>query len=439
MGSEPKHVDKVSNQAAASSLPTGDAMIRAAQNNLPVPDFESTAFVAPPPLSEAVVAIVTTAGLHHADEPGWNPDMPESFTGNTWRADQSFRVLERSRRDYVMAHWSPNIDRVGFAADHNVVFPIDRLEEMAREGVIKEVAAQHIAFVGTQSNLSTIRYDSGPAAAQLLKRIGVNLVLLTPVCPTCTRTVGTLAHVLEAEGIATVGISLVRGQTERLRPPRFLYCEFPFGRPLGKPGDPDFQRRVVDLAFTLLAQPEGPVLEDFPEVISDESNQPLACTMPPRFNPDLPPAVDEALALRSAYDRQLAAAGGRTSVGRVMSADQVSTAVTAFVKIAEGTPWDSAGLPGNPADTALDLRSYYEEAALALSDHVPAAKAAEAWLHQTTELGKVLRQARVKMEEAGLAPDLWNQIVPIGQLDPRSLKAEFERIKRYDKSALADK
>ena len=36
-----------------------------------------------------------------------------------------------------------------------------------------------------------------------------------------------LAQVLEANGLATVGISSMRGQVERARPPRMLHCEFP--------------------------------------------------------------------------------------------------------------------------------------------------------------------------------------------------------------------
>jgi hypothetical protein len=62
MGSEHRHPDDVT--TAATRPLTGDAAIRAAHNTLPVPDFQSTAVVEPPPLSEAVVAIVTTGGLH---------------------------------------------------------------------------------------------------------------------------------------------------------------------------------------------------------------------------------------------------------------------------------------------------------------------------------------------------------------------------------------
>ncbi|MGH7684476.1 MAG: selenoprotein B, partial [Vulcanimicrobiaceae bacterium] len=111
----------------------------------------------------------------------------------------------------------------------------------------------------------------------------------------CTRTGGALAHVLEENGLATVQLSSVRGHTEQIKPPRALYCEFPFGRPLGKPNDAAFQRRVLTSAFALLERPAGPVLEDFPDAISDAADEPLACTLPPPANSDKPREIDEAL------------------------------------------------------------------------------------------------------------------------------------------------
>ena len=134
----------------------------------------------------------------------------------------------------------------------------------------------------------------------------------------------TLAHVLEAAGVSTVSLVAVREVVERMRPPRALYGEFPLGRPLGKPGDRAFQLDVLRRAFALLDAPSGPVLEDHPEVIvADEG--PLSCGLPPRFDPSLPLAVDEAHGLRAAYDRSRAA-HGRTSVGRVMDPDGVPDA-----------------------------------------------------------------------------------------------------------------
>jgi D-proline reductase (dithiol) PrdB len=79
-----------------------------------------------------------------------------------------------------MAHWSLNFDRTGFTADVNVLFPIDRLEELAADGVIGGVAPRHLSFMGAlHDTLSTIRLDTGPAAAKLLRDDGVGVVLLT--------------------------------------------------------------------------------------------------------------------------------------------------------------------------------------------------------------------------------------------------------------------
>ena len=55
----------------------------------------------------------------------------------------------------------------------------------------------------------------------------------------------TLSHVFEAAGIATATIVSNRQQAEGITPPRALYCEFPLGRPLGRPRDPAYQRRGI--------------------------------------------------------------------------------------------------------------------------------------------------------------------------------------------------
>ena len=82
-----------------------------------------------------------------------------------------------------LSHFSPNVDRPGFAADLNVVYPIDRLHEMAASGEIGSVASRHLSFMGAQADetYSTMLLDTGPAAAQILREDGVDVVLLTPV------------------------------------------------------------------------------------------------------------------------------------------------------------------------------------------------------------------------------------------------------------------
>jgi hypothetical protein len=218
---------------------------------------------------------------------------------------------------------------------------------------------------------------------------------------------------LEANGLATVQLASIRSYAERMRPPRALYCEFPLGRPLGKPDDPQFQRRVLEAAFALLERSLGPVLEDFPESIEDASAQPLSCPLPPRYDPALPPAVGEARALRPAYERQLARSG-RTNVGQAVDADGIPDGVAAILRLVDGIPLDQAGLPGSPRQLGLDIRAYYEEAAMALAEHVPAARQAESWFYRETEAGTALKRAQAVLRDAGAPPSVW-RFLPSGQ------------------------
>ena len=133
-------------------------------------DFAETACTPAPTLADARVAIVTTAGLR-------------SDGVATWSDGQGFVVLDGAERNLTLAHTSPNFDRTGVAVDLNVVFPVDRLAELAAMGTIGSVANRHLAFMGAQPdhNLTTLRLDSGLAAAKLLIDDGVDVVLLTPV------------------------------------------------------------------------------------------------------------------------------------------------------------------------------------------------------------------------------------------------------------------
>ena len=67
-----------------------------------------------------------------------------------------------------------------------------------------------------------------------------------------------LARTLEAEGISTTSISLVREHTEKVKPPRALWVPFPFGAALGRAEDPALQHRVLRAALDLLSEPAGP-------------------------------------------------------------------------------------------------------------------------------------------------------------------------------------
>ncbi len=144
--------------------------MRDLSDSLPVPQFDTTAFTAPKPLAEATVAIVTTAAIHTMDDEGFS-----SF-------DTGFRLLDRERRDLALGHWSPNFDRSAFAADLDVVYPIDRLEELAADGVIGRVAPATCPSRATSpTTWPPSAWTPGRPPPRHLRHDGVDVVLLTPV------------------------------------------------------------------------------------------------------------------------------------------------------------------------------------------------------------------------------------------------------------------
>ena len=142
---------------------------RTAVANLPCPSFETTPFVAGPALSERRVAIVSSAALIHRG------DKPFSFGSGEYRAVPG----QWDGNNILMSHVSINYDRAGFQRDLNVVYPIDRLRELAAEGVIGSVAEQHFTVMGSTDPASMIESADGIAAALLADRC--DAVVLCPV------------------------------------------------------------------------------------------------------------------------------------------------------------------------------------------------------------------------------------------------------------------
>ena len=63
---------------------------------------------------------------------------------------------------------------------------------------------------------------------------------------------GLIQRVIEAAGIPTIGISIVREYTEQVRPPRSVFVHWPFGHPVGEPGNVRQQRAVLFEALKAL-------------------------------------------------------------------------------------------------------------------------------------------------------------------------------------------
>ena len=137
--------------------------------NLSLPTFKDNPFVEGSPLNKRHIAIVSTAGLHRRN------DRP--FTREP---GDYYRVIPGDIKsdELVMSHVSVNFDRSGFQQDWNVVFPIDRLREMASDNILDSVASYHYSFMGADD---PIRWEGqARQLATLLKHDNVNAVLLVP-------------------------------------------------------------------------------------------------------------------------------------------------------------------------------------------------------------------------------------------------------------------
>jgi len=136
---------------------------------LECPEFATSPWVSGKPLSQRRVAIVSSAGL-------------------VVRGDRVFRGRDADYReipatvhptDLLCSHISINFDRTGFQEDWNVVFPLDRLKEMAAQRSIGSVAASHYSFMGATDPVHMV--DGAAEVAAKLKADKVDAVLLTSV------------------------------------------------------------------------------------------------------------------------------------------------------------------------------------------------------------------------------------------------------------------
>ena len=142
---------------------------RTAVRDISCPKFATMPFVSGPVLSERKVAIVSSAALIRRGE------KPFDFGSSEYRAVPSAWPTD----EILISHVSINFDRAGFQRDINVVFPIDRLRELAAEGVIGGITDTHYSIMGSTDPAAMVASADGIAAALLAE--GCNAVVLAPV------------------------------------------------------------------------------------------------------------------------------------------------------------------------------------------------------------------------------------------------------------------
>jgi len=169
----------------------------------------------------------------------------------------------------------------------------------------------------------------------------------------------------------------VRDNTERLRPPRFLWVPFELGRPFGAPDAPDFQMRVLRATLALLERTDGPpLLEDFPDdapAAVDDSGEGWVCPInlpPPPVDSvsDLEDAVRDEIARLDPWYTLACETRGRTAFGvSAMSLESIVGFLAAYQAGGETAenPASDRPLAETLRLACADLRCWYLEAAAA--------------------------------------------------------------------------
>ena len=235
-----------------------------------------------------------------------------------------------------------------------------------------------------------------------------------------------LAHYFESEGLSTVLVGFVREHMKAIKPARGLFLDFPMGRSMGKPNDPEFQKKVIRAAFDLFDVETGPVLEDFPETIPVRDGR-MGYALPPELVlstsdiGDVDSLVAEVQAEMDALlpDFEAAAASrGRTTVGASeLALKDFAPFISKFIR-GEIPKSPRKGLPAIPLLKLVveDLEAYYTETRTH-RDGIDDLELIGKWFWEETKAGRLL----LSLEAISIVSDnkVMLQIVEMSLMAPR--------------------
>jgi len=249
------------------------------------------------PLSEARVALITTAALYDPAKGEQGPGAPYNGGAKFYTPyAQSIDITADTRISHI-AYDRTHTD----ATDQRSWFPLEALKAAAASGHIGTLAPR---FHGAPTNRSqrVTREQDAPTILNALREDRAEAAILVPNCPVCHQTVTLISRHLEANGIATVIMACARDIVERAGAPRAVFSDFPLGNAAGKPNNTASQGATLALALELLETVETPGSVTNPQVWSDDHGWKLDYSNPDKLT------AEELAERRLAFDQQKIAA-----------------------------------------------------------------------------------------------------------------------------------
>jgi D-proline reductase (dithiol) PrdB len=132
------------------------------------------AFVSVEKLSQSKIALLTTGGFHLKEEPAF--DMSDD------KGDPSYREIDTHLPPdrFMITH--DYYDHKDAEQDRNVVFPIERLQELCAEGFVgglHQIGYSFMGHVADDTHIPKLE-ENARKVARKLKAAGVQVALLTP-------------------------------------------------------------------------------------------------------------------------------------------------------------------------------------------------------------------------------------------------------------------
>ena len=184
------------------------------------------------------LALISSAGAYI--------DGTEPFDLESKGGDPEFREIPIEVEAGDLRYSAKGYDPKAVHEDRNSQIPIDRLLEYQANSVLGRLNETWFSLSPYIPNAAMVAGEIAPKLAERLKRYEVQAALLIPASRLCHQTLGIVARGLESYGIPTIVISVDRGITDRVRPPRTAYYDGELGSVAGQPNWYQHQLRILD-------------------------------------------------------------------------------------------------------------------------------------------------------------------------------------------------
>jgi len=130
------------------------------------------------PLGDCRVALVSSAGIARHDQPPFDQELERR---DPWWSDQSWRPIPADTTEADVAIYHLHIDPRFGQHDLDCVLPLRRLQELAADGLVGQLAATHFSFMGYILQPRQLLSSTAPAIAAKMAEEAVDVAVLVPV------------------------------------------------------------------------------------------------------------------------------------------------------------------------------------------------------------------------------------------------------------------